>query len=231
MKNRLLSFCLLLASSATWAAASPTPEFTAIYQIKTENQAVVAGAWARFAQSECRKNLPAAFRIMRESFNGDEDISHSVIWNFPDAQAMQTTFNKIRACREWADAQQVIDRAREPKSQLLLKTLAAGGDYTKDQAYFVWQLRISDEAAYLAEYRKLMADQEESGQVTGAWGLWRVLGGATDEVTHIAYAGAASLPALLSASEPSAAFTKFQSKVSKLRKIHRMNINRVLADL
>ena len=52
----------------------------------------------------------------------------------------------------------------------------------------VWQLSIADEAAYVAAYKNLMASQESNGIVSGAYGLWRVQGGANSEVTHIAFA-------------------------------------------
>jgi len=112
-----------------------------------------------------------------------------------------------------------------------VKTLVTGGDYTKDSAYVVWQLSIADEAAYVAAYKNLMASQESNGIVSGAYGLWRVQGGANSEVTHVAFAGAPSLAALLNNSNPSPAFVDFQQKVAGIRKVHRMNINRVLADL
>ena len=76
-----------------------------------------------------------------------------------------------------------------------------------------------------------MAIQEKNGQVSSAYGLWRVQGGANSDVTHLAYAGAPSLAALLNNSDPRHAFVSFQKSVAGIRKVRRMNINRVLADL
>ena len=90
---------------------------------------------------------------------------------------------------------------------------------------------MSDEAAYVKAYKKLMAAQTKNGLVNGAWGLWRVQGGATSEVTHIAFAGAANLETLLATSNPSKAFLTFQREVASIRSVHTMNMNTVLADL
>ena len=90
---------------------------------------------------------------------------------------------------------------------------------------------MSDEAAYVKAYKKLMAAQTKNGLVNGAWGLWRVQGGATSDVTHIAFAGAANLETLLANSNPSKAFLTFQKEVAGLRTVHTQNINSVLADL
>ena len=232
MKNLMISLLLgigLIGSTAQ-AEEISVPEFAAIFQLSTSDQASVAAAFTRFAASDCRKSMPTAIRIMRETFNGTEDISHSVIWNFVDTQALTQTFASFQ-CREWADVAAVLSQQAEFKSQQLVRTLATGGDYTKDTAYIVWQMAISDEAAYVDAYNDLMESQAKNGLITGAYGLWRVQGGANDEVTHIAFAGADSLATLLSNSNPSRAFVAFQRKVAGIRTVHRQNINAVLADL
>ena len=232
MKNLMISLLLgigLIGSTAQ-AEEISVPEFAAIFQLSTSDQASVAAAFTRFAASDCRKSMPTAIRIMRETFNGTEDISHSVIWNFVDTEALTQTFASFQ-CREWADVAAVLSQQAEFKSQQLVRTLATGGDYTKDTAYIVWQMAISDEAAYVDAYNDLMESQTKNGLITGAYGLWRVQGGANDEVTHIAFAGADSLATLLSNSNPSKAFVAFQRKVAGIRTVHRQNINAVLADL
>jgi hypothetical protein len=125
----------------------------------------------------------------------------------------------------------VLSQQVEFKSQQLMITLAAGGDYTKDSVYVIWQMNISDESTYLAAYEKLMKAQIEEGVVSGAYGLWRVQGGANSDVTHVAFSGAADMETLLSNSTPSKSFVAFQKKVAGLRKVHRRNINVVMADL
>ena len=77
----------------------------------------------------------------------------------------------------------------------------------------------------------MMAAQVENGQVRGAWGLWRVQGGANADVTHLAFSGAENMEALLANGNPSKAYIAFQKKVAGIRTIHRININTVLADL
>ncbi len=233
MKRILL--CLLAFTginvSVSMAEETSVPEFATMFQLSTSDQASVAAAFTRFSQSDCRKNLPTAIRIMFERINGTDKTTHSVIWNFADAAAMSSTFGALRECRAWADTFNTVSKNVEWQSQQLLRTLATGGDYTKDTAYIVWQSNVSDEAAYVKAYKKLMAAQTKNGLVNGAWGLWRVQGGATSEVTHIAFAGAANLETLLANSNPSKAFLTFQKEVAGLRTVHTRNINSVLADL
>ena len=233
MKKLFVSaiFCTALCARFVNAEESNIAEFAAVFQMSTSDQASVTAAFSNFAQSECRKNMPTAIRIMRESFNGTEDVTHSIIWSFPDAKAMTASFGTLSQCREWANVAAVLSQHADFKSQQLVRTLVAGGDYTKDTAYVVWQMSVSDEASYVSAYEKLMEAQVEGGFINGGYGLWRVQGGANSDVTHIAFAGAADLETLLASSNPSKAYVAFQKQVANIRKLHRVNINAVLADL
>ena len=233
MKKLMLCLLAFTGLNANVALAEETsvPEFATIFQLSTKDQSSVAAAFTKFAQSDCRKNLPTAIRIMNENYNGTDETTHSVIWNFADAAGMATTFAGLRECRAWADTFNTVSKNVEWQSQQLLRTLAAGGDYTKDNAYIAWQTNVSDEAAYVKAYKKLMAAQTKNGLVNGAWGLWRVQGGATSDVTHIAYAGASSIEELLATGNPSKAFLTFQKEVAGIRTVHTRNIATVLADL
>ena len=233
MKRLLVALmaCVGLSAGVVNAEETNIPEFAAVFQITTADEASVAAAFTTFAASDCRKGMPTAMRIMRETWNGDEEVTHSVIWNFADAKAMTQSFGAISQCRAWANASAALSERADMKSQQLMRTLAAGGDYTQDTAYAVWQMAISDEAAYVAAYKKMMDEQVKNGQVNGAWGLWRVQGGANADITHLAFSGAANMEALLANGNPSKAYITFQKKVAGIRTIHRVNINSVLADL
>lgn len=233
MKRLLVALmaCVGLCAGFVNAEETNIPEFAAVFQITTADEASVAAAFTTFAASDCRKGMPTAMRIMRETWNGDEEVTHSVIWNFADAKAMTQSFGAISQCRAWANASAALSERADMKSQQLMRTLAAGGDYTQDTAYAVWQMAISDEAAYVAAYKKMMDEQVKNGQVNGAWGLWRVQGGANADITHLAFSGAANMEALLANGNPSKAYIAFQKKVAGIRTIHRVNINSVLADL
>ena len=233
MKRLLVALMACVGLSAGFVNAEETniPEFAAVFQITTADEASVAAAFTTFAASDCRKGMPTAMRIMRETWNGDEEVTHSVIWNFADAKAMTQSFGAISQCRAWANASAALSERADMKSQQLMRTLAAGGDYTQDTSYAVWQMAISDEAAYVAAYKKMMDEQVKNGQVNGAWGLWRVQGGANADRTHLAFSGAANMEALLANGNPSKAYITFQKKVAGIRTIHRVNINSVLADL
>ncbi len=231
MKKLLLCVLAFTGLNANVAMAEETsvPEFATIFQLSTTDQSSVAAAFTKFAQSDCRKNLPTAIRIMNEIYNGAEETTHSVIWNFADAAGMSSTFGALRECRAWADTFNTLSNNVEWQSQQLLRTLATGGDYTKDTAYIVWQTNVSDEAAYVKAYKKLMAAQTKNGLVNGAWGLWRVQGGATSDV-HNSFRGAANLETCLQRAILQA-FLTFQREVAGIRSVHTMNINIVLADL
>ena len=220
-----------LQSTSAYSQESTVPAFATIFQFSTAEQASVVAAMSTFAQSECRKSMPTAIRVMSETWNGNEAPTHSVIFNFIDAKSMTETFGKMRQCRAAGDLLAVLKEHTQPVSQLLLRTLYAGGDSTKDTAYVVWQMSVTDEATYGAAWKKALDAQVKSGLVTGAYGLWRVQGGADSNVTHIAYAGAKDLETLLANGTPSKAYAEFIKTVAGISTVYRMNINSVVADL
>ena len=233
MKRILSSLLLIVGLQATsaYSQQSTVPAFATIFQFSTAEQASVVAAMSTFAQSECRKSMPTAVRVMSENWNGNEAPTHSVIFNFIDAKSITETFGKMQQCRAAGNLMAVLKEHTQPVSQLLLRTLYAGGDSTKDTAYVVWQMSVTDEATYGAAWKKALDAQVKSGLVTWAYGLWRVQGGADSNVTHIAYAGAKDLETLLANGTPSKAMAEFQKTVAGIRTVYRMNINSVLADL
>ena len=220
-----------LQTTSAYSQESTVPAFATIFQFSTAEQASVVAAMSTFAQSECRKSMPTAIRVMSETWNGNEAPTHSVIFNFIDAKSMTETFGKMRQCRAAGDLLAVLKEHTQPVSQLLLRTLYAGGDSTKDTAYVVWQMSVTDEATYGAAWKKALDAQVKSGLVTGAYGLWRVQGGADSNVTHIAFAGAKDLETLLANGTPSKAYAEFIKTVAGISTVYRMNINSVVADL
>ena len=233
MKKILSSLLLIvgLQTTSTYSQEATVPAFVTIFQFSTAEQASVVAAMSAFAQSECRKSMPTAIRVMAESWNGTEAPTHSVIFNFTDAKSITETFGKMQQCRAAGNLMAVLKEHTQPVSQLLLRTLHTGGDYTKDTTYVVWQTNVTDEATYVAAYKKLMEAQEKAGLVKGAYGLWRIQGGADSNVTHMAFSGAKDLETLLENGTPSKAFAEFQKKVGGIRTVYRTNVNFVVADL
>jgi hypothetical protein len=222
-----------LQTTPAYSQESTVSAFSAVFYFSTAEQASVVAAMSTFAQSECRKSMPAEIRVMSENWNGNETPTHSVIFSFIDAKSMTETFGKMQQCRAAGDLLAVLKEHTQPVSQLLTSTLHAGGDYTKDTAYVVFQLRVTDEATYAAAWKKLMDAQVKSGSVNGSYGLWRVQGGADSNVTHIAYVGAKDLETLLANLDrtPSKARAENLKTVAGIRTMYRRNIISVVADL
>jgi dihydroxyacetone kinase len=92
-------------------------------------------------------------------------------------------------------------------------------------------MRVEDEATYAKAFEELMQEQVKNSDVAGAYGLWRVVGGSDQEVTHISFAGAPNIAELLSGSmQPTKAVQKFYSEVGELRSVTRQVMNTVVGD-
>jgi len=210
---------------------SPQDAVTTIVSFSTQNPAGVVGALTTFAQSDCRKNAPVNIRLMADNWNGTETNTHSVLMTFASAGDMAATFGAFAQCAPWQELMAFSAQNSTPHSQYVVRPVVAGGDTSKDGSYTVWQMRVEDEATYAKAFEKLMKEQIKNGDLAGAYGLWRVVGGSDQEVTHISFAGAPNIAELLSgSSQPTKAVQKFYSEVGDLRSVTRQVINTVAGD-
>ena len=237
MIKKLSPFCVLAVTALTAILAkaddhmSPQNAVTSIVSFSTQNAAGVVGALTTFAQSDCRKNAPVNIRLMADNWNGTETNTHSVLMTFASPGDMASTFQAFAQCAPWQELMAFSGQNSTPHSQYVVRPVVVGGDTTKDGAYTVWQMRVEDEATYAKAFEELMQEQVKNSDVAGAYGLWRVVGGSDQEVTHISFAGAPNIAELLSGSmQPTKAVQKFYSEVGELRSVTRQVMNTVVGD-
>lgn len=237
MIKKLSLACVLVMTALTAIHAkaddhlSPQDAVTTIVSFSTQNPAGVVGALTTFAQSDCRKNAPVNIRLMADNWNGTETNTHSVLMTFASAGDMAATFGAFAQCAPWQELMAFSAQNSTPHSQYVVRPVVAGGDTSKDGSYTVWQMRVEDEATYAKAFEKLMKEQIKNGDLAGAYGLWRVVGGSDQEVTHISFAGAPNIAELLSgSSQPTKAVQKFYSEVGDLRSVTRQVVNTVAGD-
>lgn len=224
-----LVLAFFITSHAIAAEVQDSFAMAAYYQFKTSDAAAVVPAMRAFSASECRKNMPAQIRLMSEHFNGDDEATHTVIYGFASPEDMQTSYQVQSSCPEFASLWSVLQKHTTPTAQSLGMAVAGGGDASKDGVYQIWQMKITDEAAYVKAYTKLMRDMEEAGLVRGAWGLVRFAAGANSQYTHFAFSGSPDLQTHVTPQDQTL-YMQFSQAVADVREIHRVNMNMVVAD-
>ena len=234
MKYVLFVLATLFFTGTVVADHHANVESTAISTVvsfSTTDPASAVAAMTEFAASDCRKNAPATMRLTADNWNGTETNSHSLLMSFADAKAMLQTYGAFQQCEAWQKLIASAAANSKPHSQYLMRSLLAEGDSSKDAMYTIWQMRVTDEAAYLRAFGKLMKAQTASGAVTGAYGVWRVVGGADAEITHVSYVGAPNPVDMLGGSlRPNDDVMEFYKTVSDSRSITRQIVNSVVAD-
>ena len=233
MNNRVFTVFVLMTMSLFVSADDHGSDMsvTTYYNFSTSNQSEVVAAITKFANSDCRKEMPARIRVMQNHFNGYEEATHTVLIGYESTTDMQKSLQLMSSCDAMQELMSGMAALTKPVSQSMAIPLLTGGDVSKDTVYMVWQLSIDDEAIYLEAYGKLMKAQIEAGIVNGGWGLMRMGGGADSDITHIAYSGAQDLTTLLQSRNPSPAFAAFQKTMAEVRTVTRLAVNFVMADL
>ena len=203
--------------------------FSVFIGFSTDNPSAMVGAWDTFMASKCGQSLPGQVSIMNEFFNGDHPSTHTIILSYPNQQAWAQGMVNNR-CLEWSQLMRSVSTLGEPEWQNLGMSVLAGGDLSKDGAYTIYQMNVSDEAKYSSAFEDLMKGLIKSGQKITSYGLVRTVGGAQIDVgTHFAYVGAANGLDQLdnAANTDEKVLQRFRSKVTGIRTVNRTNINYV----
>ena len=227
MRNKLLIVLVLSIFGVNALADGHEKPFSVFIGISTDNQSAMVGAWDTFMASECGQSLPGQVSIMNEFFNGDHPSTHTLVIGYPNQQAWAQGLTNNR-CVEWSQLMRSTSTLGKPEWQNLGMSVLSGGDLSKDGAYTIYQMNITDEGKYAAAFEDLIKGLMKAGQKITSYGLVRIVGGAQSDVgTHFAYVGAANgldqLDNVANSDEKS--LQKFRSKVSSIRTVNRTNMN------
>ncbi|MDC0214610.1 hypothetical protein OAL14_07325 [Gammaproteobacteria bacterium] len=229
MKLKLIMIFALSLFGIKGIADDHARPFSVFIGISTDNPAAVVGAWDTFMESDCGKSHPGQVSIMNEFFNGENPATHTVVISYPNQNAWAQGIANNR-CLEWSQLMRNVSTISEPVFQTLGMPVLAGGDLTKDRAYTIVQMDVSDEAKYASAFEGWIKAQIEAGQKISSYGIVRTVGGSEGNVgTHFAYIGTANGLDQLdnAATSDQKLMQKFRSKVSNIRTVKSVSINYV----
>lgn len=216
----LLSACATAQETGDTTAATPSMPLQAFYGFATRDPAAVVGALDQM-MADCGDGIPAQVSLFAEIFNGSDPITHTVGFTYADAGAMMTTGETFNSCPGSTAFYETINKVTKPLSEALSEPVVVGGDPNADEAFMVFQMTVSDEAAYGAAFTTLMETSAADGALPGSYGLNR-LANVESGITHFAYIGASDVGALLDANEAlaasnNAARAAFNAEVADIR--------------
>ena len=148
MNNRVFTVFVLMTMSLFVSADDHGSDMsiTTYYNFSTSNQSEVVAAITKFANSDCRKEMPARMRVMQNHFNGYEEATHTVLIGYESPTDMQKSLQLMSSCDAMQELMSGMATLTKPVSQSMAIPLLTGGDVSKDTVYMVWQLSIDDEA-------------------------------------------------------------------------------------
>jgi hypothetical protein len=195
---------------------------TAHYGFSTSNPAAVVESLQKFMASDCGKEMPASVTLFEPHFNGDNEASHILTFNYQNGKGMDAVRQTFQTCASaqqfLADGVGVINQ----EYQALSTPIYAGGNAPEANVYMLWQMKVTDEAKYAAAYKKMMEAQTEDGLASGSYGVNRIMAGGVDGMTHFAYIFGSSMAEMteaLSVSQASDNFKRFAREVESIREI------------
>ena len=220
--KRLILFLTLILNGYIFADGHASPPMTAHYGFSTSNPAAVVESLQKFMASDCGKEMPASVTLFEPHFNGDNEASHILTFNYQNGKGMDAVRQTFQTCASaqqfLADGVGVINQ----EYQALSTPIYAGGNAPEANVYMLWQMKVTDEAKYAAAYKKMMEAQTEDGLASGSYGVNRIMAGGVDGMTHFAYIFGSSMSEMteaLSVSQASDNFKRFAREVESIREI------------
>ncbi|MEO0981359.1 MAG: hypothetical protein AAFX03_01760 [Pseudomonadota bacterium] len=203
------------------AAAGGIAPLLGHFSFKTEQPAGVVGALDAM-MAACGGEVPAVVSLFAEQFNGADDTTHTAIFSYAEASAVEQTGIVFQTCAGANSFNQSANALSKPTGQYLGQTLLSGGNALIDQAFTVFRLEVSDEAAYGEAFRTFM--EAVSDDLPGSYGLVRIIGGASDAGTHYAFFGGPDTAAVLAANDAISAANsddrrRFNRNVREIRRV------------
>ena len=220
--KRLILFLTLILNGYIFADGHASPPMTAHYGFSTSNPAAVVESLQKFMASDCGKEMPASVTLFEPHFNGDNEASHILTFNYQNGKGMDAVRQTFQTCASaqqfLADGVGVINQ----EYQALSTPIYAGGNAPEANVYMLWQMKVTDEAKYAAAYKKMMEAQTEDGLASGSYGVNRIMAGGVDGMTHFAYIFGSSMSEMTEAlivSQASDNFKRFAREVESIREI------------
>jgi hypothetical protein len=220
--KRLILFLTLILNGYIFADGHASPPMTAHYGFSTSNPAAVVESLQKFMASDCGKEMPASVTLFEPHFNGDNEASHILTFNYQNGKGMDAVRQTFQTCASaqqfLADGVGVINQ----EYQALSTPIYAGGNAPEANVYMLWQMKVTDEAKYAAAYKKMMEAQTEDGLASGSYGVNRIMAGGVEGMTHFAYIFGSSMAEMteaLSVSQASDNFKRFAREVESIREI------------
>ncbi len=217
---------LILFFALSGFALADDEIYYAYFGIATTNPPAVVAAMDKFNASECGQKSPSTVALMAETFNGGEASTHTFVVTYDGSKVLEDTLAILSTCPDYAEFLTEMAEISVSTEQNLVKAVYEQGDWTKDTVFAVFEMNIKNEDAYLTAYKTMTDKMVAQGQISGSYGIERVIAGT--DFSHFAFIGAADVAslmetlAILDMKNPD--FKEFQTAVRRNRSIVRRGI-------
>lgn len=222
MKKLILS--IFLFSTITINA-----QYCIFFDFEAKEPEMVVSSLKGMMETGWGKNIQGTKSLFAYQFNGTNKATHSVQFCFPDEKAFSNFYNS------WAmsiDAQlfgEKLGNFTEDVSQTLNTPVWYKNDWANDNAFMLYQMEVSDPAAYLKEFKKFTQKiSKKLGFEKNSYGLGYPIIGKTADFTHFVWVGSPDVESALTRTKQMFAdplFAEFSKNVSGIRKV----VNTVLS--
>ena len=213
----------LILSIFLFSAISLNAQYCIFFDFEAKQPEMVVSSLKGMMETGWGKNIQGTKSLFAYQFNGTNKATHSVQFCFPNEKAFSDFYNS------WAmsiDAQlfgEKLGNFTEDVSQSLNTPVWFKNDWANDNAFMLYQMEVSDPAAYLKEFKKFTQKiSKKLGFENNSYGLAYPIIGKTAEFTHFVWVGSPDVETALTRTKQMFAdplFAEFSKNVSGIRKV------------
>ena len=216
MKNKITLLLFILNLSVASA------QYVAFFKFKTNQPAAIVSTMSDMIETDWGKNLPAKVNLFGLYFGGTDKATHAVTFDFMNENDLQKFMSSWASSKIAQMYSEKFDNISEPISQYIATPVAYEGDWTPDRVFMMWNMDVSNPAAYVKAFSAFSKKIKKKYTEVGSNGIGQPIVGQTDEYSHFVWAGFPDIATALGTtkkmySDPM--FGEYAQKVAGIRKL------------
>lgn len=212
---------LILLAALVFSTASFS-QYCAFYDFQVNDPEKFVSTLTKMMNTEWGKSIQGTKSLFQFEFNGTGDATHSVNFCFQDEAALQNFMASFGQSQIVQLLAQTIGDSADFVSQSLNTPAWYQNDWSNDQVFLFWQVKVSDPATYASAFIPFSKKMMKKMNITNSHGLGYPILGKNKEFTHFIWSGADDVATAINRvkqlySDPETA--KFSKQVDGIREI------------
>ena len=215
MKNFIILLAFVMSSTIS-------AQYCAFYDFEADEPEMVVSTLKAMMDSDWGKNIQGTKSLFQYSFNGTNGATHSVQFCFQDEAGLEQFMMSFAGSPMTQLLGEKLGKYMTPVSQQLNVPAWYQNDWSNDQVFMIWQMKVTDASKYASTFVPFAKKMMKKMDVKNSFGLGYPILGKTNDFTHFVWSGAPDVKTALARTKTmyaDADFAKYSAAVNDIRSV------------